>query len=136
MRRAELCQLPDLPLTLLVSMGLDQPRAEPLWGRNMWQAGPPRIPTQWPPEHTLAWLECGDKLWVRTPAWSLLKTGDAPARLFVKADDRWEVSDIASRRGDVVDQLLALVPMLRAATDQSARDALPKLDTGLTSLLR
>jgi hypothetical protein len=136
MRRAELCQLPDLPLTLLAAMGLERPQSEVLWGRNLWAAGPPRIPTHWTPEHTLAWLERGDKLWVRTPAWSLLRTDDQPPRLFVKPDDRCEVSDIASRRSDIVEQLLALVPVLRAATERSARDALPKLDTGLTSLLR
>lgn len=136
MRRAELCQLPDLPLTLLVAMGIEQPPLASLWGRNMWQAGPPRVPTQWPPEHTLAWLASGDHLWIRTPAWSLLKTGDGPARLFVKLDDRWEVSDIASRREDIVEQLLALAPALRNATEQSARPALPKLDAVLTSLLR
>lgn len=136
MRRAELCQLPDLPLTLLVAMGIDPPHAPKLWGRNMWRAGPPRISTQWPPEHTLAWLAQHDKLWIRTPAWSLLQTGDEPAHLYVKPDDRWEVSDIASRRSDVVEQLLALLPQLRAATNESARDALPKLDEALTSLLR
>lgn len=136
MRRAELCQLPDLPLTLLAAMGMDQASSEPLWGHSMWKAGPPRVPTQWPREQTLAWLVDGDRLWIRTPAWSLLQTGDQPARLFVKPDDRWEVSDIASRRSDVVEQLLALVPELRSATEQSARHALPKLDAVLTSLLR
>lgn len=136
MRRAELCQLPDLPATLLVAMGMEPPQAQSLWGRNMWLVGPPRMSTQWPPEHTLAWLASEDKLWIRTPAWSLLKTGDEPPRLYVKPDDRWEVSDIASRRSDVVEQLLALVPALRTASDQSAREALPKLEDALTSLLR
>ena len=135
-RRAELCQLPDLPLTLLVAMGCDVEHASGLWGRNMWQAGPPRMSTEWPAEMSLAWFERDDHLWIRTPAWSLLQTKDMAAQLYVKPDDRWEVSDIAARRDDIVDQLLALAPQLRSASGQSLRTALPQLDKVLTSLQR
>ncbi|MGN6134281.1 MAG: hypothetical protein ACTHOU_07240 [Aureliella sp.] len=135
-RRAELCQLPDLPLTLLVAMGWAEQELPSLWGRNLWQSGPPRMSTQWPVEATLAWLGHGEHTWIRTPAWSLLQTGDQPARLYVKPDDRWEVSDIAARRDDIVEQLTALLPALRSAADRSKRGALPQLDTALTSLQR
>lgn len=135
-RRAELCQLPDLPLTLLVAMGMDIEQTPGIWGRNMWQVGPPRMSTEWAPEMTLAWMSHDQHMWIRTPAWSLLRTGEAGARMFVKPDDRWEVSDIATRRDDIVDQLLALAPQLRAAADNSARSELPPLDSALTSLQR
>lgn len=135
-RRGELCQLPDLPLTLLVAMGYDREHLPAVWGLNMWQAGPPRRSTEWPAETTIAWLAHGDHLWIRTPAWSLLQNAGAGARLFVKPDDRWEVSDIAARRDDIVDQLLALAPQLQSATARSARQELPKLDAELTSLQR
>jgi hypothetical protein len=135
-RRAELCQLPDLPITLLAAMGFKDLPNDALWGRCMWQAGPPRASTQWPADFTLAWLEHGESLWIRTPAWSLVKTAAGGLRLFVKPDDRWEVSDIAGRRDDIVDQLQALLPDVRVATDQSNRSALPVLESMLTSLHR
>jgi hypothetical protein len=135
-RRGELCQLPDLPCTLLVAMGADDSQSNLLWGRNMWHLGPPRMTTQWSIEHTLAWLASDDKVWVRTPAWSLLQTAGGVAQLYVKPDDRWEVSDIAARREDIVEELLLLVPQLRSVTEQSARGALPKLDKTLTSVIR
>lgn len=135
-RRAELCQLPDLPITLLAAMGFKDLPNEALWGRCMWQAGPPRASTAWPADFTLAWLEHNESLWMRTPAWSFVKTAVGSLRLFVKPDDRWEVSDIAGRRDDIIDQLQTLLPEVRAATNQASRTALPVLEAMLTSLHR
>lgn len=135
-RRAELCQLPDLPITLLIAMGFENLPNAKFWGRSMWQAGPPRASTQWPPEFTLACLEQDESLWVRTPAWSLVKIASGAVHLFVKPDDRWEVSDISARRDDISDQLQALMSTVRVATAECARDKLPALEAMLTSMQR
>jgi hypothetical protein len=50
---------------------------------------------------------------IRTPAWFLrTKTNSpeapaAPCELYVKPDDRWEVSDVADRCGEIVEKLIA-----------------------------
>ncbi|MCC6509434.1 MAG: hypothetical protein IT423_10020 [Pirellulaceae bacterium] len=135
-RRAELCQLPDLPVTLLHAMGLSLAEQTQLWGRNMWHSGPPQISTAWPVEHTLAWIEDEQSLWIRTPAWSLVQPDPSRTQLFVKPDDRWEVSDISTRGAEVIEHLLGILPLMRLAAQQGARSQLPSLEDWLTSMCR
>lgn len=137
-RRAELCQLPDLPVSLLEAMGLPYP--SDTWGRNQLISGPPMRTTHWSHENTIAFIESSEHTWLRTPAWSLILRGDdselADCELFVKPDDRWEVSNIATRGTDIVAQLVELLPQIRAAVEDGNRDGLPQLPEELTSLIR
>lgn len=63
-----------------------------------------------------------DSLWLRTPAWlARLPRGDdpAPAELYVKPDDRWEVNDVAMRAPQIVETAQAFVlARLAAASHQ------------------
>jgi len=135
-RRAELCQLADLPVTLLAAAGVDCRELSALWGRNLLDVGPPLRSTQWSPEHTVAWLEHQGSTWIRTPAWSWLQNAAGESQLFVKPDDRWEVSDIANRQVDVVNIFSGLASQIREITQRGARGELPKLDDQLTDLVR
>jgi arylsulfatase A-like enzyme len=49
----------------------------------------------------------GDFSAVRTQEWTLLRSADAPSRLYVKPDDRWEVNDVAPHHPEVVEKLEA-----------------------------
>lgn len=136
-RRAELCQLPDLPVSLVAAMDLPVPGE--VWGRNQFVYGPPLRSTHWSHEHTLAFIETGEHTWLRTPAWSfMLSAANDPGdcELYVKPDDRWEVSDIASRGTDIVEQLQTLLPQVREAVACGKRELLPRLNEELTSLIR
>ncbi len=132
-RRAELCQLPDLPSSLMQAMGLPTP--VDVWGRNQFIAGPPMRTTHWTREQAIAFLETSEHTWLRTPAWSML-VRDEEYELYVKPDDRWEVSDIADRGTDIVEQLQELLPHVRDAALSGRRDLLPELTEELTSLIR
>ncbi|QEG35634.1 sulfatase-like hydrolase/transferase [Bythopirellula goksoeyrii] len=47
---------------------------------------------------------------IRSPAWMLKTSSDeGTAQLFVKPDDRWEANDVASRCGEIVEQLNQLL---------------------------
>lgn len=135
-RRAELCQLADLTVTLLAAAKLDTAPLNQLWGRNLLEVGPPLRSTEWASEHTLAWLTHRGSTWIRTPAWSWLQDAQGVARLFVKPDDRWEASDIANRQTDVVNLFNALAPQIREITQRGHRGELPQLDDQLTNLVR
>lgn len=132
-RRAELCQLPDLPISLLQAMDLPVPLD--VWGRNQFLSGPPLRTTQWSREQTFAFIETDEHIWLRTPAWSLLMSDDQ-CQLYVKPEDRWEVSDIADRGTDIVEQLRDLLPQVREAVANGQRAQLPELNEELTSLIR
>lgn len=132
-RRAELCQLPDLPITLMQAMNLPAPSE--LWGRNQLIAGPPMRTTDWQPEQTIAFIETNEHVWLRTPAWSWLLHGE-DCELYVKPDDRWEVSDVGARAIDVIELLRELLPKVREAIADGKREILPALPEELTSLIR
>ncbi|MCA9183502.1 MAG: hypothetical protein KDA51_18705, partial [Planctomycetales bacterium] len=82
--------------------------------------------------------------WLRTPAWSaILENLEAGShgdtgndQLFVKPEDRWEVSQIANRRRDIVELHRQLLPRFAAAARCGQRSALPDLDEDLLNLLR
>lgn len=135
-RRAELCQLPDLPRTLLVAMGIDPLDFHSLWGRNLWHDGAPIVSNRWSVEHTIVWMESDGRVWIRVPAWSLLQDEQGNWCLFVKPDDRWEANDIAARREDIIEALLTMLPQIRHATEHCARATLPNLESMFTSLIR
>ncbi len=132
-RRAELCQLPDLPITLMHAMNL--PANLEVWGRSQLLAGPPLQSIAWAKEQSIAFMESTEHCWLRTPAWSLLLTSESQ-ELYVKPDDRWEVNNIADRGSDIAAMLIELVPQVRQAVANSQRHTLPQLPEELTNMIR
>ena len=132
-RRSELCQLPDLPVTLFQAMGLSVDAK--LWGRQQLVAGPPLPTTRWPREQWVAFMESSEHVWLRTPAWSWLWRNDE-CELYAKPDDRWEVNDVADRAIEFADQIEELLPQVRSAIRSGEREQLPELPEELVSLLR
>lgn len=135
-RRAELCQLPDLNATLVAILEIDVQRASSVWGRNLLKLDNFALPIQWDGEFQTAYIQSSTgSRWLRTPAWSGILDGET-AQLFVKPDDRWEVSDVASRRPDVVDRLRELAASFERCLASEQRCQLPRLEEELCNLLR
>ncbi len=135
-RRAELCQLPDLLMSFLDSLQIDLARADWHWGRSMLRLGPFSAPLGWPSAFQSAYIENLAEQWMRTPAWSLTIPEAKPPQLFVKPDDRWEVSDVASRRIDIVERLRELASKFQECLNTGQREHLPQLEDELCNLLR
>jgi hypothetical protein len=57
-------------------------------------------------------------------------------QLFVKPDDRWEISQIADRRRDIVARHYQLAELFRRAITVADRSQLPPLEEDLHNLLR
>lgn len=74
--------------------------------------------------------------WIRSPAWSALFKPDEAAQLYVKPDDRWEVSDIASRRREILEDMQVMAAAFEQAIASNDRDALPDVDDVLCGLMR
>lgn len=79
-----------------------------------------------------------DERAIRTPAWFLREvrgaglTGEhAAVELFAKPDDRWEVNEIASRAGEVTEQLLAALDEFEGAAREGRLAKLPPLSQAL-----
>ena len=128
------------------------------WGRNVLELGAAQSPARWPKEFQLAMLSTARQQWIRSPAWSALLMGELGGRdgdedgdsvghliggaindtdwLFVKPEDRWEVSQIADRRRNIVTLHRHLAPLFEAAVLTENRAALPELDDDLLNLLR
>ncbi len=148
-RRAELCQLPDLAATIRECCNVAEP-ASTGWGRSLLTWIPSDIPARWQKEHHLAIVRTEQQLWLRAPAWSVVwdidiatelhaLTADNESRqvkLYVKPDDRWEVSEIADRCPQVVEALSQHAISLRACLDANTREQLPELEESLCELLR
>jgi Sulfatase len=136
-RRSELCQLPDLLMTFLDSLELE-PSGVPntSWGQSMLRLGPFSSPLEWPPALQTAYIEHLSDHWIRTPAWHVVFRENKPPALFVKPDDRWEVSDVASRRWDIVERLREVAQQFRECLHSGRREHLPKLEDELCNLLR
>ncbi len=136
-RRAEICQLPDLMPTWLEAMEIDSPLPSTCWGRSVLGMGPFTAPFQWPAYFQSAYSVHDDGTqWVRTPAWSSLLFSDERRSLYVKPDDRWEVSDVATRRVDIVDQLQELADIFKRCLVNNNREELPQLEDELCNLIR
>lgn len=147
LRRPELFQLPDIAATLAALLELELPAT--VWGRNALAQGAAQSPDRWPHELRLAMLTSKLGSWLRTPAWcavlknAVLKNLEEGSRndsgtihLFVKPEDRWEVSQIADRRRDIVELHRQLIPLFAAAARCGQRLALPVLEEDLLNLLR
>ncbi|QDV22613.1 hypothetical protein [Aureliella helgolandensis] len=176
-RRGELCQLPDLAVTLMHCLDLEIPLLNRAWGRNMLRLAYSYNATAWDPLHQLAVLftaeadGLGGQVWVRSPAWSAVfsasagcddrsrelrvgELGDSAGdlaeqrdwqadavpqfveQLYVKPDDRWEVSDIASRCPEVLQQLRNAVDSFEESLRKHEREHLAALDEELCRTMR
>ncbi|MCA9194364.1 MAG: hypothetical protein KDB03_21490 [Planctomycetales bacterium] len=136
--RAEICQLPDVGESIanyLIHPAENSGSSN--WGRDVLEFETPENSKHWPPHLQLAVTESEAEDWVRCPAWSLLRSKDGlNSELFVKPDDRWEVSNIASRRPDIVDRLWCLLEEFRKATLTHQRGNLLELEEDLCSWMR
>lgn len=136
-RRSELCQLPDLLFTFLDSLELDIGNlSDSSWGQSMLRLGPFSAPFGWPAQMQSAYVEHLADQWIRTPAWSALFRENKSPELFVKPDDRWEISDISSRRLDIVERLREISYQFQECLRSGKRVQLPKLEDDLCNLLR
>ncbi len=136
-RRAELCQLPDLLITFLDALDIALPTHEQLWGRSLLQLGPFSAPSQWPAAFQSACIfDDIEQPWIRTPAWSVNGFTDNLPQLFVKPDDRWEVSDVSSRRLDIVERLQQIATEFHKCASSGKRQELPALEDELCNLIR
>lgn len=134
-RRPELCQLPDLLTTFLDSLTLNSAPVG-CWGRSMLRLNSFSIPTEWPAHLQSAYIELRGDRWIRTPAWSAVFPETNPPVLFVKPDDRWEISDVSTRRSDIVERLEEVAQTFRECLTSNKRDQLPQLEDDLCNLLR
>ncbi len=135
-RRAELCQLPDLLMTFLDSLQVNLSGTDSPWGQSMLRLGPFSAPLGWPAHFQSAYILDLAEKWVRTPAWSATFTEDKLPELFVKPDDRWEISDVSSRRLDVVERMREIANGFQECLTSGKRELLPKLEEELCNLLR
>jgi hypothetical protein len=135
-RRAELCQLPDLLMTFLDSLEVKLFAADLWWGQSMLRLGPFSAPLEWPAHFQSAYIDNLEEQWIRTPAWSATFREYKPPQLFVKPNDRWEISDVSSRRIDLVELLREIASEFEACLNTGQRVQLPKLDDELCNLLR
>ena len=142
-RRPELFQLPDLAAAIAHMLGWQLPAG--CWGRNPLAYGHPESPQRWPKELSLAMIASQHQGWIRSPAWSALLASEfhtggfhasEEAQLFVKPEDRWEISQIAQRRRDVVERHCELAEQFIQACRQNDRQLLPVLEDELTNLMR
>lgn len=135
-RRAELFQLPDLCLCLLEMLGQRPAENAQSWGRSCLRSQVVGSPDQWPTGNQLAVLATEAWQWVRCPAWSAIVESGQTVRLFVKPDDRWEVTDVANRRASVCQRMEQCLEEFRQAARDDRRGSWPALADELTNLLR
>jgi hypothetical protein len=64
---------------------------------------------------------------IRTPEWYLRKPAESGAELFVKPDDRWEANEIADRRPEVAEALLAALERIAREPESTAFEPPPEL---------
>lgn len=151
LRRPELFQLPDIAATLAGLLHIEWP--DGLWGRDALALGAAQSPDRWPSALRLAMVTDHLCCWLRSPAWSAVLNnldGDAALqaaqsemhgdvsgdKLFVKPEDRWEVSQIADRRRDILAVHRQLASLFVTAAQRGDRTALPALGEELLNLLR
>lgn len=118
LRSGALVQPQDLPGTLAALLGLPPLEGSPLAGSV---AGVAAGEAERIRDFVVA--ASGSRISLRTAYWRLdaphpdfpAAPGSAPARLYVKPDDRWEISDVASRCRDVVEAGTAFLRALLSA---------------------
>lgn len=134
LRRAELSQLPDIAATVADLCNLNWPT--PIWGISQLQCERDDIPLHWPSvQQTVGLLHDGES-WLRVPAWSLKFDSQENNQLYVKPDDRWEVSELSNRCPDIVSELRELAGLFFRAAETGSRQELPALNAELCNLLR
>lgn len=152
-RRSELFQLPDLFHTALnllqgehgnvaaasdsdtTGLALKNSDAS-VWGSTCLERRFSSSPQDWAAAHQLAAMQDADgQVWIRSPAWSA-RLCNEQAELYVKPDDRWEVSDVASRRPDILRMLKQAWVNFELAAMSGNRNSLQTLDEELTQLIR
>ena len=77
----------------------------------------------------------GDRA-IRTPAWYLLKPGASlpdRAELYAKPDDCWEINEVSTRCGDVVEKMGAAFSEFEEASKTGQPGELPSLDDVLVN---
>ncbi len=141
-RRSQICQISDLWPTLLDLIEAPVPPNSNCWGvSQLSDTDPAYLELNQDAEasaqngRTALAFNQRHQRWIRTPAWSAIIDGDC-VQLFVKPDDRWEVSDIASRRPDIAEQMKIISEQTERAILARDRQLLPKLDFELCNLLR
>jgi hypothetical protein len=156
-RRSELFQLPDLGTTLRKFCQL--PPAQSAWGYDVSEWSVSESPHLWPASLQAAIMHHRGQWWLRVPAWSALwaideaaplivdemvdwlaqfqhAAGTVQPRLYVKPDDRWEVSNVTSRCGAVVDMLQGHAAQVLAGLAQNDRRLLTRVEPELAEMLR
>jgi arylsulfatase A-like enzyme len=91
------------------------------------------------PTRPLAVAKSLDQRAIRSPAWFLRESiveGQTSRELFAKPDDRWEVNEVASRCGDVAEQLAAAADQFEQAAAAGTLASLPPLAEILTDSRR
>ena len=142
-RRGELFQLPDLAATIMASLlgrQAESAAADSSWGQDLLQLPFSDSTSRWSTSLQLAKTAGNNGSWLRCPAWSSLIVGEegenGESKLFVKPEDRMEVSDVADRRPDILEQMLAADKHFEEALQSNQRGKLPALDEELVTLLR
>jgi len=133
-RRSELCQLPDMAATIAELSGLHWPH--PVWGIGQLDLQGSDIPINWQSTLQTIGLVHGDQSWIRVPAWSLTFGSEDSQQLYVKPEDRWEVSEVSVRCIDVVAEMRELAAVFFRNAREGTRCELPALSDSLCNLLR
>jgi hypothetical protein len=132
-RLRELVQPPDLYATLAEWLGLS--RALPgSFARSLLGDDPGARSVR-----ELVY-SCGpEQRSVQTRAWLLREAvvdDEVYRKLFAKPDDRWEVNEVASRCGEIVEQLIAAADSYRSAAAAGTLASLPPLPAALSDTRR
>jgi hypothetical protein len=135
-RCSHLFQLPDVCASILDVLGAQMPGDLHAWGSSCLGKPLEFSPEAWPRSHQLAVVSTDAWQWLRCPAWGAVLQAGQTLRLFVKPDDRWEVTDVANRRLDVGRHMDACYAEFISAVSENRRGTWPALAEELTSLLR
>lgn len=127
-RTRELVQPPDLFATLHDALDLP-PSPTPVWGRSL----QPLILGQPQPGRDHSAVGAGEHLGMRTPAWYLYRRPEGRSELFAKPDDRWEVNEVSTRCGPVVEALEAALERFQQVVHAGQPADLPPLAESLLS---
>ena len=134
LRLQQLVQPPDLHATLAAWLGLPG-AAQGSFAQNLL----PALAGEGLPPRELAYA-CGSSGWaLRTHAWLLLSAvvdDEVYRKLFAKPDDRWEANEVASRCGQIVEQLAAAGASFSQAAAAGKAAELPPLEAALTDARR
>ncbi len=118
----------DLPGTLLDWLGIDRTRS----GSTATTTLMPIVRGECEAIRDWVYLSSLHDRAIRTPAWLLRQPNHGPAELYAKPGDRWEVNEVASLCGEIVEGLQAV---LRQAEDPAQTGELAPLGPALSTQL-